>query len=185
MQLKIIQNYISPFVASFSHLALFQKSFWRTTDVHNCLFYSIFPRFALMQATPYFAQFQQELGNTAAPMLEVMKNKTAPRPDLCNLPKTLPLELNPRFRWEERECPVCSTYRRAERDKSHLLVSVNRTAAIDSDRSFRSLGDKGQMERQPSQWSFTLKEGGSGSVFGMGSGGGEGGGGGGDGDSAS
>lgn len=42
------------------------------------LFVLSFTHFALMQARPHFAQFQRELGSTAALMLEVMENKGLP-----------------------------------------------------------------------------------------------------------
>lgn len=46
----------------------------RVTNVYK-LFVLSFTHFVLMQARPHFAQFQQELGSTAALMLEVMEKR--------------------------------------------------------------------------------------------------------------
>ena len=101
-----------------------------------------------MQARPYFAKFQQELGNTAALMLEVMKSKTTPRPDLCNLPEMCPIaELSPQVRRGNVHPAVPSESGMRKEPSTGVpgLYSSGRFSIVSGPWEVR------HMERQPSQ----------------------------------
>lgn len=93
MRLNISQNHISPFVASFSYLAPFQKTFWRATNVHK-LFVLYLSHTLLWRRQDLLCTIPTGVVGTAAPVPEITKPHTAPRIYLCNLPETFPYSWN-------------------------------------------------------------------------------------------